>query len=249
LDLEVIGKAERQRGKDTVISQHRRERIQSVKQAMVGGELLVRTNPVWPGIREEIDFCIDAGADLIMVPMVRLRIDVREYCHLVRGRVPVCPLIETRAALNDLDAILATPGVTEIHFGLNDLHLDLGLQFLFEVIAQGHLERAAEICQRRGMRFGIGGIATLSGGAVPGEYVLGEYVRLGSSAVILSRAFHQRAADLADLQAKIDLPSELAKLQLAMRRLNDRNRAEVERDRLRFQEAVRNVVSPRAQAA
>lgn len=249
LDLETLGKVERQGGKDTVISRHRSENIATVKAALKGGELLVRTNPLHAHTAREVDACIEAGADLLMLPMFRSAEDVSVYCRIVRGRVPVVPLVETYAAVCDLPSILRVNGVREIHVGLNDLHLDLGLRFLFEVVANGVVDKAADICRHMGVPFGVGGIATLGGGLVPGEWVLGEYLRLGSTAVILSRAFHQRARDLADLKSKVDLPRELAKLDEATRRLEQRTRTEIERDRRRFQECVQSVVAQQARAA
>jgi hypothetical protein len=74
-------------------------------------------------------------------------------------------------------------------------------------------------------------------------------VRLGSSAVILSRAFHQRAKDLEDLQAKVNLPHELAKLGAAQARLARRSPFEVEHDRLRFRRRVQEVANGMARAA
>jgi 2-keto-3-deoxy-L-rhamnonate aldolase RhmA len=248
-DLETLGKAERQGGKDTVMSQHRRENIPLVKAALCGSELLVRTNPLHANSRSEVDYCIEAGADLLMLPMFRSAREVRTFCQFVRGRVGVVPLVETISAVRDLENVLRVDGVQEVHIGLNDLHLDLGLSFLFEVVANGTVDAAADVCHRMDTPFGVGGIATLSGGLVPGEWVLGEYMRLGSTAVILSRAFHHRAKDLADLQAKVDLPRELSKLNAATVRLKRRSAVEIERDRRRFQECIHQVVSAKAKAA
>lgn len=249
LDLETLGKTERQGGKDTVMSQHRRENIAAVKAASPHSQLLVRTNPLHARTASEVDHCIEAGADLLMLPMFRSAREVETYCRMVRGRVPVVPLVETYSAVRDLDNILRVDGVSEIHVGLNDLHLDLGLKFLFEVVANGVVDEAAEVCVRLGKSFGVGGIATLGGGLVPGEWVLGEYLRLGSTAVILSRAFHQRAKDLQDLKAKVDLPRELAKLDEARSRLQQRSEVEIQRDRRRFQQCVQEVVAQKAKAA
>lgn len=46
-------------------------------------------------------------------------------------------------------------------------------------------------------------------GDLPANWILGEHARLGSDWVILSRAFHGRAAALAELRAQIDLGAEL----------------------------------------
>ena len=244
VDLEIHGKVERQGGKDTVISNHHRENIAAIKSVLNRGtELLVRTNPLHDQSEEEIDYCVNAGADLLMLPMFRSAEEVADFCKLVRGRVPVCPLVETYSAVLDLSNIVTVAGVAEVHVGLNDLCLDLGLQFLFEVLANGVVDEAAEVCNQFGTAFGVGGIATLGGGLVPGELVLGEYVRVGSSAVILSRAFHHKAKDLADLQSKVNLPQELKKLTEAHGRMQRRTALEIEQDRKRFQDCVHNVVN------
>ena len=77
-----------------------------------------------------------------------------------------------------------------IHFGLNDLSIDLGLQFLFQVLEQNILERPCDICKDYGIEYGIGGIGKIGEGRLPADLILKEYIRLGSKWVILSRAFH-----------------------------------------------------------
>ena len=103
-------------------------------------------------------------------------------------------------------------GVCDVHIGLNYLHLDLNRKFMFELLADGTVDRMAEVCRAAIMPFGIGGVATIGGGTISGELVLGEHARLGSTATILSRSFHHRASNLRDLQAKVDFPTELQKL-------------------------------------
>jgi hypothetical protein len=49
----------------------------------------------------------------------------------------------------------------------------------------------ARVARAQGLRFGFGGIAQLDEGLLPGRAVLGEHLRLGSEAVILSRTFHR----------------------------------------------------------
>lgn len=242
IDLEQIGKVERQGGQDTVISQHDTANVSKVKSVLKSAECLVRTNPLHAGSRSEIDHCIDSGADLLMLPMFRSAQQLRQYCKIVDGRVPVVPLIETRDALADVEAAIEVPGVSDVHFGLNDLRIDLGLSFLFEVVARGLLDHATEVCRAAKMPFGIGGVGRIGHGMVPGDYVLGEYVRLGANATILSRAFHERAANLADLNSKVDLPTEMDRLVEAEARLQTRTSEEIESDRQRFCDAVDAVV-------
>ena len=72
---------------------------------------------------------------------------------------------------------------------MNDLHLALGMKFMFELLADGTVEGLSSKIKAKGIPFGFGGIATLDGGAMPGEMVLKEHYRLGSSMVIVSRSF------------------------------------------------------------
>lgn len=97
--------------------------------------------------------------------------------------------METVEAANLVDEILEVPGIDMIHLGLNDMHLELGMKFMFELLADGTVERLGNKIKAKGIPFGFGGIATLDGGAMPGEMVLKEHYRLGSSMVIVSRSF------------------------------------------------------------
>lgn len=54
VDLETIGKTERQGGMDTVQSHHTLEDVKKIRNAF-NGELLVRSNHIYEGSKEEID--------------------------------------------------------------------------------------------------------------------------------------------------------------------------------------------------
>lgn len=60
---------------------------------------------------------------------------------------------------------------------------------MFELLTNGMVDQMAKKIKDKGIPFGFGGIATLTGGAVPGSMILKEHVRLGSSMVIVSRSF------------------------------------------------------------
>lgn len=243
VDLETLGKAERQSGRDTLLSQHRRENIAELRRTLSRAELIVRVNPLHAGSPAEIDYCIAAGAETIMLPMFHSAAEVERCCRFVGGRTRVLPLVETVGAVRDVAAITALDGVDELHVGLNDLHLELGSRFLFEPLADGLIDKVAETCQRAGVRFGIGGVSTVGTGHVPGELVLAEHARLSSTGVILSRSFHGRAETLEDLQRHIDLPAEIARLRAAHERCLRRSQAEITTDQREFQKRVRQVVA------
>ena len=195
LDMEVIGKAFRQSGLDTVQNHHTIDDIKRIRKTISQSKLLVRVNPIhdalknYPSSKDEIDATIDAGADILMLPYFKTVEEVKTFIHLVNGRAKTLLLLETVEAANLIDDILEVPGIDMIHLGLNDMHLEFGMKFLFELLADGTVERLGDKIKAKGIPFGFGGIATLDGGALPGSMVLKEHVRLGSSMVIVSRSF------------------------------------------------------------
>jgi len=195
VDLERLGKAERQAGRNTFISAHTVADVGRIRAAARRSRLMVRVNPLHAGTAEEVEAVLAEGADLLMLPMFHRALQLREFAQVVNGRAPIVALLETAAALETLDEWLDTPGLHEVFVGLNDLHLSLGRRFMFEPLADGLVERVARATQARGLRFGFGGIARLDEGLLPGRDVLAEHLRLGSRAVILSRTFHRPSED------------------------------------------------------
>lgn len=195
LDMEFIGKDARQGGLDTVQNHHIVNDIANIKSAVKKAKVLVRVNPIhealpnYPSSKEEIDASIAAGADILMLPFFKTVEEVKEFIRLVGGRAKTLLLMETVEAANLVDEILEVPGIDMIHLGLNDMHLELGMKFMFELLANGTVEKLGNKIKAKGIPFGFGGIATLDGGALPGSMVLKEHVRLGSNMVIVSRSF------------------------------------------------------------
>lgn len=246
VDLERHGKFERQGHLDTLISRHSIEDVAKVKKQLLKADLLVRLNPLHADSEQEVEQAIDAGADLLMLPMFRTANEVRLFCDLVADRVAVVPLVETYEATQALVEIVHVSGVSEIYIGLNDLHLDMKLNFMFEPLANGLVEQMTNTIKSVGLPFGFGGIARVGEGVIPGEMVLGEHLRLGSSAVILSRTFHRRSEGLSDFQANLDLKVEMDKLLAKVDELSLRNEAEINADQQRFQTKVREFAASRA---
>ena len=123
-------------------------------------------------------------------------------------------MIETAQALARIDDILSVQGVDELFIGLNDLHISMGLSFMFELLSGGLVEYVADKCREKNMPFGFGGIARIGDGMLPAEKILAEHVRLGSSSVILSRTFKGEVGDNAG--KKIDLSEEVGKVRKTM---------------------------------
>ena len=78
---------------------------------------------------------------MIMLPYFKTVDEVRIFVELVNGRARTFPLVETPEAVDAIDEILRMDGVDELHVGLNDLSLGLGRKFMFELLADGTIER------------------------------------------------------------------------------------------------------------
>ncbi|WMJ78073.1 MULTISPECIES: aldolase/citrate lyase family protein [unclassified Sedimentibacter] len=189
IDLEINGKEERQGHLDTVISRHHIEDVRRVKSVLKNSKLLVRVNPIYEGSVNEINKVIDDGADIVMLPFFKSKEEVDSFVRFVDKRSKTMLLLETPEAVENIDDILSVEGVDYIHIGLNDLHLGYGMKFMFELLADGTVEKLCNKIKAAGIPYGFGGIAQLGKGDLPAEKIITEHYRLGSSMVILSRSF------------------------------------------------------------
>lgn len=195
VDMEYIGKAERQGGLDSVQNHHTIDDVRNIKRAVQTAGVLVRVNPIheatdkYTSSKEEIDAAINAGADIIMLPFITSAKEVEDFLRYVDGRAKTMPLIETPQAVEVMDDILSLHGVDEIYIGLNDLSIGYHRKFMFELLADGTVEKLCLKCKLKGIPYGFGGIASLGKGMLPSEYIIREHYRLGSTCAILSRSF------------------------------------------------------------
>lgn len=189
IDLETLGKEERQGHLDSVKSHHTVEDISKIKPLLTTSSLQVRINPINPNSATEIELVLQNGADYIMLPMFRTKEEVQFFVNCVKGRAKTILLLETDTAAEHLDEILWVNGIDEIHIGLNDLHLCYKKKFMFELLADGTVEKIISIIKKYNIPYGFGGVSKLGTGTLGAEYILGEHVRLGSTRVILSRSF------------------------------------------------------------
>ena len=206
VDLETLGKAERQGGMDTVQSKHTVADVERMRSAVTGAKLLVRVNPIHDGSSEEINSVIAAGADIVMLPMYKTPHEAEKFISFVGGRAKTMLLLETKEADACLCETLELDGIDEMYVGLNDLHLSYGRRFMFELLADGTVERITRRIAQRGIAYGFGGIAAIGTGTLPAERILAEHVRLGSSSVILSRSFcnYEKISDYGEIKRIFD---------------------------------------------
>jgi hypothetical protein len=245
VDLEWIGKEERQGHLDTLISSHCMADVEKVKAKITRADLLVRLNPLYDGTEREVEDAISAGADLLMLPMFNSESDVVEFCNFVKGRAGVIPLVETCSSADVIGDIARVPGVVEVYIGLNDLHMDMKLNFMFELLANGFVDGLTNSVKQAGIPFGFGGIARAGEGVIPGEMVLGEHMRLGSSSVILSRTFHRKSEGIDEFTTNLNLEYELEKLRKEESAMLLRDVDTIKSDQSKFISAVKAVVSSR----
>lgn len=231
LDLEHMGKELRQQGRNTVISRHCFEDITILRRALPDTEMLVRTNPMHNGLKQEVEEVIARGADVVMLPMFTHPAEVEAFIGYVNGRARVSLLLETPQAMIRLPTLLKLEeSIHEIYVGLNDLHIGLGLKFMFECVASGLIDNISGQVLASGIRFGFGGVGRLGTGIAPAEMVLSEHVRIGSSMVILSRAFHEGFEG--------SLSIEIEKLRAEERRLRKLPRSTLLQNRDDFNQRV-----------
>jgi 2-keto-3-deoxy-L-rhamnonate aldolase RhmA len=242
VDLEVLGKQERQGHLDTVMSRHSIEDVIRVRVAVPDAELLVRVNPMHAGTADEVEKALDAGADLLMLPMFRQVSEIERFTGHVAGRAAVIPLVETAEAARRLPEIAAMAGIKEIYIGLNDLHLDLRQKFMFQPLADGMMDGMARTIRSAGLPFGFGGIARIGEGRLPADLILGEHLRLSSSCVILSRTFYRHCHGPNERLDNMDFQAEIRKLRQRELELAQRSVGQQDADRLRVVQIVDEIV-------
>lgn len=189
IDLETIGKEKRQRGMNTVKSKHSIDDIRRIKPLLSDSELMVRVNPWNDSSSVEINQVIEAGADVVMLPMWKNVDEVKNFVKSIGGRAKTNILLETKDAAECIEEVLGIDGIDEVHIGLNDLHLSYGLTFMFELLTNGIVENLCKKIKAANIPYGFGGIAKIGEGMLPAEKIVLEHYRLGSTCAILSRSF------------------------------------------------------------
>lgn len=189
VDLEVLGKEDRQKNLDTVKSKHTLDDIRRIRPIVDRSELCVRIDPIHAKSAEQIEKVIACGVDSIMLPFFKTFDEVEIFFGTVASRVKTVLLFETPEAIMNHEEILSGIRPDRIHIGLNDLSLALKNGFMFKSLILNTLGTFCDYLVQQKIPFGIGGIASLEGGKIPGRLILGEYVRLGARYTIISRSF------------------------------------------------------------
>jgi hypothetical protein len=227
VDWEVEGKHRRQAGADTEINKDTVEDLRRVR-SWVDARVLCRINP--PGARtvRELEAAIRAGADEVLVPMVRSPTELERVIDAASGRCDVGTLVETVAAVERAGELARLP-LSRIYIGLNDLAIERRTSNLFAAVADGTVERVRRAVDRS---FGFAGLtAPERGYPIPCRLLIGELVRLGSGFSFLRRSY-KRDVPLGQQAVSI------ARLREALAAARLRASAQVERDRRELEAAI-----------
>ena len=87
VDMETLGKEDRQKNMNTVKSHHTVADVAEIAKVLTKSELLVRINPWHEDSKDEIEAVIAAGADSIMLPMWKSEAEVDAFLRTVNKRV------------------------------------------------------------------------------------------------------------------------------------------------------------------
>lgn len=206
VDLEVDGKIERQKNLDAHFTSHNLESVASVRNILGDNsntKLLVRCNPYSENSREELSSILERGADCVMLPMYKTTQEVKLFKNIVGSKASVILLSETRDSLKNFNSIVKLLSEDDlIHFGLNDLSLELGYGFPFDILKAKILDGVCHLCNKNNIRFGIGGIGSpFTDLILSTEIILQEHLRLNSSGYILSRSFKNYCIENGDFSS------------------------------------------------
>ena len=214
IDLETIGKDQRQKNLDTVKSSHEPHDIKHIKKHIKNSKskIITRINPLHKNSKIEINTSIKYGTDYIMLPMFNNKNEVKEIIDLIDNRVKLILLFETPKSIINIDSILELKKIDEAFIGLNDLSIAFNLNFMFELLPSSLIELMTKKFKKRKIPFGIGGISRIGSGKLDSKLILSEHVRLGSTKVIISRSFTNKAKNLMELNRMMDLQNEISLL-------------------------------------
>ena len=191
IDIERLGKAERQASVAGRHSTHVLADLARLRPVVRRADLFIRVNALHSGTPQEVEQALRLGATAIMLPFFRATTEAEAFIETVRGRAKVLLLVETATAALRIREIAALPGLDEIMFGLNDLRLEFRIPSHFEMLASPLMDMLAREVRRAGVALGIGALARpdATGLPVPPDLVLAQYPRLGATGAWIARSF------------------------------------------------------------
>lgn len=235
VDWEWRGKSGRQAGRDTEINRGTEDDLARIRDALdTRATLICRINNCDEVREHEIERAVALGADEIWLPMVRDLATVSAVLRQVAGRARLGVQVETVDALG-LGPALQALDLARVYIGLNDLHIDLQREHLFDPLADGTVQRFRD---HYGGVFGVAGFTHPSlGRPIECRLLLAEMARLRCGFAVARRSFR------ADVPAT-RIPDAIAAVRSCYAQLLAREPVAVLRDHLELQASLQSLRPP-----
>lgn len=199
VDMENKGKQSRQAGFDTQINQNTIEDL-IITRKNTDRKVICRINGFSDHTPLEVEQVVQAGADEILLPMVRKPEEVLKTLDFINSRCALGILVETTDAVL-IAALLGSLPLSRIYVGLNDLAIDRKLPNIFMSVADGTVEK---IRMNIYQPFGFGGVTLPDRGEpIPCRLLMGELARLNCDFTFLRRSFFR---DMVGRDMQVEIP-------------------------------------------
>lgn len=186
IDMEHMGKDMRQLGFDTDISPGTFDDLKAVAK-LPNVTPWCRLNRFGPWTEKEVERAINAGARVLILPMIEHSSEVNEFLRLVDGRSKVCLMFETKQSMELAEDVKGLP-FEYAYFGLHDFNISMGNNFVFQPLLDGTVARIRHVL--KDYKFGFAGLTDLGKGKpIPSIQILKELARLKANFVFLRRSF------------------------------------------------------------
>lgn len=227
VDMEYIDKKRRQAFADTEINCNTIEDLHNVR-ASTNATVICRINSCGSTTRKEIEDVVQAGADEILLPMVRTVKEVEAVLEQAKGRCGVGILIETKTAVENVKEFAKLP-LSRAYVGLNDLAIERCSPNIFTAIIDGTTEYIRTFFN---IPFGFGGLTLPEGGyPIPCRLFIGEMARLRCDFSFLRRTFYK------DINGK-DLRIEIPRIIEAFHKASLRSNEVIEQERIELENRI-----------
>jgi hypothetical protein len=128
-----------------------------------------------------------------MLPYYTTKLHLIKFFNLIKDPKKAILLCESKQSYINFESLHNDFNPYLIFMGLNDLHIDLNLSFMFEILLDPLFELISKKIIGKSY-FGFGGISNLNGGLIKGEYIALEHKFFNSDFVILSRSFFKNVS-------------------------------------------------------
>lgn len=239
IDLEIIGKHDRQKGLDCFISDHTIKDLRKISLNIKPFDLGVRINALGSHSISEINEVIEYGATRIMLPMFESPKEVQEVKRIINGRAKFDLLFETPKSIKDFKSF-DYKDVDRVHIGLNDLTIALGKKQIYEILVNGYLDQITSFFKLNNIQFGIGGIGSYNTKPFSPKYIFASNIIYNSNFIILSRSFKENLNFLSYEQLSETFKYEFNRLNTLYKELNSLHNSELKKIRSEFEMIINN---------